>query len=72
MLTVSVCSTLVTKVSRQLVVAVVVVVAKIGVRVVEVGATCGTPELHGIEARRRAWVYGFSSAPWVHDPPVGY
>ena len=45
----------------------------IGVRVVvEVGATCGNPGHHGIEARRRAWVDRFSSAPWVHDHPVGY
>ena len=48
----------------------IVVVAAIGVRVVEVGATCGSPGHHGIEARRRALVDHFSSAPWVHDPPV--
>ena len=34
---------------------VVVVVTAIGVRVVEVGATCGSAGHHGIEARRRAW-----------------
>ena len=50
-----------------------VVVVAIGVRVVEVGATCGIPGHRGIEARRRACVVRFfSSAPWVHDPPVGY
>ena len=51
---------------------VVDVVAVIGVRVVEVGATCGSPGHHGIVARRRAWVDPLSSALWVHDPPVGY
>ena len=58
----------------EIVVAVVgvVVIAAIGVRVVEVGANCGSPGHHGIEARRRAWVDHFSSAPWVHDPPVDY
>ena len=56
----------------MIVVLVVVVVATIGVRVVEVGSTCCSPGHHGIEARRRAWVDRFSSAPWVHDPPVGY
>ena len=25
----------------------------------------------GIEVKRRAWVDPFSSAPWVHGPPVG-
>ena len=42
------------------------------VRIVEVGATCGSPGHRGIEAQRRAWVDRFSSAPWVHGPPVGY
>ena len=51
---------------------VIVVAVAIGEVVVEVGATCGSPGNHGIEARRRAWVDRFSSAPWVHDPPVGY
>ena len=51
---------------------VVVVVAAIVVRVVEVGSTCGSPGNHGIEARRRACIDRFSSAPWAHDPPVGY
>ena len=32
---------------------VVIVVGAIGVRVVKVGATCGSPVLHGIEARNR-------------------
>ena len=41
----------------------VVVAAAIGEVVVEVGATCGSPGHHGIEARRRAWVDRFSSAP---------
>ena len=54
------------------VVVVVVVVAALSVRVVEVGATCGSTGHYGIEARRRPWVNPFSSAPWVHDPPVGY
>ena len=55
------------------IVVVVVVDAAIGVRVVvEVGATCGSPGHRGIEARRWAWVDRLSSAPWVHDPPVGY
>ena len=51
---------------------VVVVSEAIGVIVVDVGATCGSPGHHGIEARRRAWVDRFSYASWVHDPPVGY
>ena len=52
---------------------VVVVAAAIGVRVVvEVGATCGSPGHRGIEARRRTWFDRFSSAPRVHDSPVGY
>ena len=50
----------------------VVVVAAIGVRVVEVGATCGNPGNHGIEARSRAWVDSFSSAPCVYDPPIKF
>ena len=53
-------------------VAVVVVVAALGVIVVEFGATYGSPGHHGIEARRREWVGRFSSAPWAHDQPVGY
>ena len=44
-------------------VVVVVVVAELGVRVVEIGATCGSPGHHGIEAWRRARVDRFSSAP---------
>ena len=51
---------------------VVVVAAAIGEVVVEAGETYGSPGHQGIEARRRAWVHRFSSAPWVHDPPVGY
>ena len=37
---------------------VVVVVAALGVIVVEVGATCGSSGHHGIEARRRATTVG--------------
>ena len=60
-------------VTNDVVVVVVVVAAAIGVRVVdESGATCGSPGHCGIEARRRSWVVRFSSAPWVHDPHVGY
>ena len=50
----------------------VVVVAALGVRIVEVVATCGSPWHRGIDARRRAWVDRFSTAPWLHDPPIGY
>ena len=49
-----------------------VVVAALGVRVVEAGVTCGSPGNCGIEARRWTLVDRFSSAPWVHDPLVGY
>ena len=49
-----------------------VVAAAIVEVVVEVGATCGSPGYHGIEARRRAWVDHLSFAPWVHDLPVSY
>ena len=56
-------------INSVVVIIVVVVVAVLGVRVVEVGATCCSPGHHGFEAR--AWVGRFSSAPWVH-PPVGY
>ena len=55
-----------------IVVVVVVVAAAIGEVVVEVGATFSSPGHHGIEARRRACVDHFSSAPWVHGPPFGY
>ena len=55
-----------------IVVVVVVDDAAIGEIVVDGGAICGSPGHHGIEARRRAWVDRFSSAPWVHDPPVSY
>ena len=51
---------------------VVVVVAALGVRDVKCEVTCGSTGHHGIEDRRWAWVDPFSSAPWVHDPPVGY
>ena len=54
------------------VVVVVVDDAAIGENVVDGGAICGSPGHHGIEARRRAWIDRFSSAPWVHDPPVSY
>ena len=50
------------------VVVVVVVAAAIGEVVVEAGSTCGSPGTRGIEARRRAWVDRFSSAPWVLIP----
>ena len=53
-----------------IVVVVVVVAAAIGEVVVEVGATCGSFGHHS--ARIGAWVDRFSSAPWMHDPPVGY
>ena len=53
-------------------VVVVVVAAAIGEVVVDVGAICGSPGNHGIEAQRRAWVDHFSSAPWVLDIPIGY
>ena len=56
----------------SVVVVVVVVFAALGVRVVEFGATRVSPGHHGIEARRRAWVGRFSSAPWAHYHPVGY
>ena len=39
------------------IIVVVVVVAAIGMRVVEIGATCGSPGHHGIEARRRLLLF---------------
>ena len=63
-----------------IIIIVFVVAAAMGEDIIEVGATYGSRGHHGmpahmpqcIEVQRRAWADRFSSAPSVHDPPVGY